>query len=88
MAIKTYLAAQNKNGIVEAISLKWLRSTKGKKWDIDNWKKGLKKEDIGTVFIEVTDSQLKKGIDKYGKWYEKNRKKEEEEMYKIKEKKA
>lgn len=83
--MKKYLAAKTKHGIAEAISLEWLATPSGKKWDKSAWMKTLiKQEGAGIEFEELKESEVEKGISKYGEWHAKNKKEQISAIAKIK----
>ena len=79
---KTYIACITKNGIAEALYKDWLEASPNRQID---WEKEMIRSHLGCKFEELTEAQVNKGIDQYGKFLEREEKKkikERKELYK------
>lgn len=79
MAKKTHLSVVTTNGIPEAIDLVWINEkSKGTGWSLTSWEKKAREDfrkDGAVKFEEVTDAELKKGMDQYKKFLDSKDKK-------------
>lgn len=88
MAKKKFLAAKCKEGVIEAIDIDFIKSLENKKiaWSVEGWKSKLIKEEKNVVFEEMTETQVKKESERFGKYYDKRREKEKAQFEKEMEK--
>lgn len=74
--IKLLAATLSNKGVVEAIFLE-VANDKKTSFNLDSWKKRLKREYPNIIFKEMTQNEVDKGMDSFEKWFLKEREKDQ-----------